>query len=353
MHFIKVFALLTVMCVLFQPIHHIIYIKPGASISDRFLVFRRSIQKNQLQNMHDSKSHNMHNEQYKSPSTAPYFTTPLLMLILSSNKVFDLKSGEYNPKNIVQFIYHIIFHKFYMRKITIPEGLSSFQVCQILETTTYFNGTVSKIPDEGTLAPGTYIYARNTNINDMLGKMNRDFIKMTNQIWSKSKQKYWNNKQNWIIFASIVQKEAKNFDEMHMIATIFRNRLDKNMRLDADSTASYAITKGKTHISRVMIKDTKIQSPYNTYVKYKLPIAPITNPGYEALIASINPQPSKKLFFHHRSGTIITSEKFEDHINSINTIKPIINHKVIKKSASNMKLSKPKYQTLITKSYKP
>ncbi|WP_172618975.1 endolytic transglycosylase MltG [Candidatus Cytomitobacter indipagum] len=285
--------------ILLYPINKIIYIHPNASLKERFCIFNQSI---------------------KRPSSKSSLLASLAMMAISSNKIVRLESGEYDSKNIFQFIYHIWSKKIYMRKITIPEGWSSFKICQTLYENQYMAGEIGEIPNDGTISPGTYLYARNINRNQIIQKMQNDFVKMTTEIWSQNEKKYWNNINDWIIFSSIVQKESKSNNEMHRIATIFRNRLDQKMKLDADSTAVYGITKGETHISRVIHDDIKHISPYNTYKFKGLPIGSICNPGKHALIASINPISSKELFFHHREENITVSEKFSDHIDSINRV---------------------------------
>ena len=92
--------------------------------------------------------------------------------------------------------------------------------------------------------------------------------------------------------ASIVQKETPKVDERPTIAGVYLNRLDKRMKLQADPTVVYTIKKRDgfdTKIRRVLYKDLRIKSPYNTYVNRGLPPGPIVTPDISAIEAVLNP----------------------------------------------------------------
>ena len=121
------------------------------------------------------------------------------------------------------------------------------------------------------------------------------------------------NLHQLIIFASIIQGEGKVIDEMPIIASVFYNRLNKNMYLDANATIQYIIP-GKNR--RLYNKDLEIDNPYNTY-KYKgLPPGPINNPGLFALKSALNPEDTNYLYFVKSidgSGRHIFSTNVKDH----------------------------------------
>ena len=94
--------------------------------------------------------------------------------------------------------------------------------------------------------------------------------------------------------ASIIQGEAIFDDEMPTIASVYYNRLDSNMLLQADPTIQYIIP-GKPR--RLFNKDLNIDNPYNTY-KYKgLPPGPINNPGLAAIKATLEPKDTDYYYF--------------------------------------------------------
>lgn len=92
--------------------------------------------------------------------------------------------------------------------------------------------------------------------------------------------------------ASIVQKETSQYDEMPIVAGLYLNRLNKNIKLQSDPTVIYAkqLQASKpVHIKRVLYEDLKIDSPYNTYKYTGLPPAPITIATVQAINAVLNP----------------------------------------------------------------
>ena len=94
--------------------------------------------------------------------------------------------------------------------------------------------------------------------------------------------------------ASIIQGEAMFKDEMPLISSVYHNRLNKKMRLQADPTIQYIIP-GKPR--RLYNKDLEVESPYNTYKHKGLPPRPINNPGLEAMKAAISPADTDYLYF--------------------------------------------------------
>ena len=100
--------------------------------------------------------------------------------------------------------------------------------------------------------------------------------------------------------ASIVQKETPKVDERPTIAGVYLNRLDRRMKLQADPTVVYTIKKRDgfdTKIRRVLYKDLRIKSPYNTYINRGLPPGPIVTPDISAIEAVLNPSSHKFIYF--------------------------------------------------------
>ncbi|WP_338693959.1 endolytic transglycosylase MltG [Streptomyces sp. Q6] len=97
-----------------------------------------------------------------------------------------------------------------------------------------------------------------------------------------------------VTIASIVEAEADNAQDMAKVARVILNRLDHGMPLQMDSTINYALGRSTLATSD---KDTKLQSPYNTYARMGLPPSPIGNPGEQALKAAISPAQGDWLYF--------------------------------------------------------
>lgn len=89
-----------------------------------------------------------------------------------------------------------------------------------------------------------------------------------------------------IILASMIEKEAGKVADYRKVSAVFHNRLLKGMRLESDAAISYALG-----ISRLVLTSDELQtkSPYNTYLNAGLPVGPICNPSEKALLAALYP----------------------------------------------------------------
>lgn len=132
------------------------------------------------------------------------------------------------------------------------------------------------------------------------------------RMW-KEYQRFWSSKRTAaaealglspvevITLASIVHKETNRIDERPLVAGVYLNRLKRGMRLDADPTVIYAMKKNENNfdlqVRRVLKKDLRLQSPYNTYRVKGLPPGPITMPDISAIDAVLFPAQHDFLFF--------------------------------------------------------
>ena len=126
-----------------------------------------------------------------------------------------------------------------------------------------------------------------------------------------------------VTIASIIEKETILVEEMPIIASVFYNRLESNMRLEMDSTTQYALGFDEGSNSwwknPLTIEDLQIISPYNTYQIEGFPPGPISNPSLAALKAVAFPQTTPYFFFRatcDNSGRHNFAETFEEHLNN-------------------------------------
>ena len=113
--------------------------------------------------------------------------------------------------------------------------------------------------------------------------------------------------------ASIVEKEAVLDEDRPLIASVFYNRLAKDMLLQSDATVQYAFKERKKVVS---YNDLKVESPYNSY-KYKgLPPTPIANPSWKSIEAAINPAETDYLYFVAKEdgGGNNYAKTYEEHL---------------------------------------
>ena len=229
---------------------------------------------------------------------------PLFFRIVARIYGFDknLKAGEYLfPARISLYDVllklakgDILYHR-----LTIPEGLTSFQVAQMVNLLPHLNGEdLSDIP-EGSLLPETYTYK--------LGDSKQEIITHSQEAMGKILDKAWRLKDDdlplkspkeLLILASLIEKETSLPNERRIVASVFVNRLRKGMRLQTDPTVIYALTQGKGELGRPLYrKDLKFESPFNTYLNYGLPPEPICNPGIESIMAAAQPEVTDFLYF--------------------------------------------------------
>jgi len=186
-----------------------------------------------------------------------------------------------------------------VRRITIPEGLSSAKVVKLLRQTKGLHGNIKLTPGEGTLLPNTYHFSYGDQRTAILSRMANAMKKTTAKLWASREQGLpLATIQQAVILASIVEKETSLQEERGRIASVFINRLRLGMRLQSDPTVIYGLTGGVGSIGRRLRRaDLEQYTPYNTYKISGLPPTPIANPGYATLYAVLHPVAEKNLYF--------------------------------------------------------
>jgi UPF0755 protein len=191
------------------------------------------------------------------------------------------------------------------RKFTVPEGKTSYQIVQILNDTEFLDGDITDIPPEGSLMPDTYFYAKGDTRMEKIARMQSamvDFIGEQDQ--SALDNLPLETMEEVMILASIVEKETSVPTEYAKVAGVFINRLNINMPLQTDPTVIYGITNGEHKNEgkgplgrRLLTKDIRKDTPYNTYTRPGLTPTPICNPGRAAIEGVLNPAKHDYLYF--------------------------------------------------------
>ena len=137
--------------------------------------------------------------------------------------------------------------------------------------------------------------------------------------------KYWNNRDfslpyrspyEMLIMASIIEKETSIDEEKPIISGVFINRINKNMRLQADPTVIYGIKNFQGNITK---KDLQTVNEYNTYKIDGLPRTPICSPGESSIKAASKPEKNNYLYFvADDKGSHIFSENYKNHLKAVN-----------------------------------
>ena len=183
------------------------------------------------------------------------------------------------------------------RLLTVTEGMPSIIVQERLAAAKELTGAAPLAP-EGTILPDSYSYRRGETRAAVLKRMTSAMDKQLAALWAKRKPtSVVTSPQQALILASIVEKETGKPAERRMVAGVYSNRLRIGMKLDADPTVIYPITKGKPLGRRIKRSELDAITGYNTYREVGLPAGPIANPGRASIAAVLDPAPTKALYF--------------------------------------------------------
>ncbi len=202
--------------------------------------------------------------------------------------------------------------------ITIPEGKRAEEVDAILQAhfpQTYRAGWKTELEaNEGYLFPDTYAFHKDATIETIITTMRDNFEQKYASVAKPSSF----TKPQLVTFASIVEREGRTPQEMMLIASVIKNRLDIGMKLDVDATVQYAVgydpaTK-RWWKENLTADDLAIDSPFNGYTHNTLPPHPICNPGLNSLKAVFNiPQTDYLYYYTDPKGVTHFEANFEQH----------------------------------------
>ncbi|WOK37069.1 endolytic transglycosylase MltG [Sphingomonas sp. C3-2] len=183
------------------------------------------------------------------------------------------------------------------RFVTVPEGMPSILVREKLMAEPLLSGTVA-VPAEGSVLPDSYSYQRGETRAAVLKRMQDAMTKTLAELWSERKPgTAVSSPQEAVNLAAIVEKETGVPSERRRVASVYSNRLKMGMRLQADPTVIYPITKGKPLGRRILKSELAADNGYNTYARAGLPAGPIANPGRDSIAAVLDPEQTRYVYF--------------------------------------------------------
>jgi len=237
--------------------------------------------------------------------------------VRTHNVLNKIMPGEYELSGnmtIAEIAEEITNEQQSFSKITFPEGWGSKDMAarlkennldgdgflKLVNSPDNFRDKYSFLKDpaitnlEGYLFPDTYFFKQDASAEDIVSKMLDNFeekmdMQMTADIQSQNK-----DIREIIIMASIVEAEVKSQEDREVVSGIFWKRIEADMPLQSDATLTYALSDNKGQHSYA---ETRISSPFNTYLNKGLPPAPIDNPSLEAIEAAIYPKASDYVYF--------------------------------------------------------
>ncbi len=201
---------------------------------------------------------------------------------------------------------------------TVPEGLTVQQVFDRLATNQILVGDLPEVlPPEGSLMTDTVRFIRGTTRKEIIKRLSEGQEKLINAIWAtRSPDLPIKSIDEFVILASIVEKETGIASEREKVAAVFYNRLAKHMRLQSDPTVIYGLFggKGKPSGRAIYRSDLEKVTPYNTYKINGLPPTAIANPGRDSLKAvAHSPRIDALYFVADGSGGHVFSNTLEEH----------------------------------------
>jgi UPF0755 protein len=201
-----------------------------------------------------------------------------------------------------------------IKKVTIIEGMRGRDLLNLfglefmnLDKVEFEKEVLSK---EGYLFPDTYFIPLSSASNDIIKMLSDNFDNHIKNI-DLSKSKTSKDLKEILTMASIIEGEAMKDEDRKLIADILWRRIEIGMPLQVDTVFMYINGKPSSEITKA---DLKIDSLYNTYVHKGLPPTPISNPGIEAINASMFPTPNKYLYYlSDKEGTMHYAVTFAEH----------------------------------------
>ena len=213
----------------------------------------------------------------------PIFMTSILYFKYLRGKG-NVKAGEYEfRKNATmrEVLDILVEGKSIEHKVTLAEGLTTQQMVEKIKANPDLHGDITQIPPEGSLLPDTYKFGRDDTRQEIIERMQAAQAKFLAKVWDQRDEGIVvQTPEEALILASIVEKETGRADERPRIASVFQNRLRKNIRLQSDPTIIYGIVGGKGVLDHpIQQEELDRDTQYNTYKINGLPPTPIACPG--------------------------------------------------------------------------
>tara|TARA_Y100001980_G_C14541724_1_gene319833 strand:+ start:416 stop:1450 length:1035 start_codon:yes stop_codon:yes gene_type:complete len=232
-------------------------------------------------------------------------------LIMGKEKEFPVGTFEIvNTKTNYEIINQLVNESPEVVKVRILEGWNSKQIASYLSTYMSFDSTevIKLVHDkdfilenglqvsslEGYFFPDTYLFFKGETPSNVLSHLVKQHKMFWNRTYELRAEQINLSKHEVVTLASIIEGEAIFDNERPKISAVYHNRLNINMKLQADPTIQFIINEPPR---RLLNRDLKIKSPYNTYLHKGLPPGPINSPGKHSLLAALFPEENDFLYF--------------------------------------------------------
>ena len=244
-----------------------------------------------------------------------------------------LQAGEYafsKPASVREIFDRLARGDIRLLELRIPEGSNLFDIAEAVEalgigSKESFRAAASDTapirdidPEartlEGYLFPSTYRLSKKSTVAQICRMMTDQF----RTVWKKLD--VTGKPREVVTLASLVEKETARKEERPLVAAVYKNRLERGIKLDCDPTTIYAAMLQNRYRGKIYRSDLDSEHPYNTYRHAGLPPGPIANPGEASLRAALKPATSDDLYFVAKpdgSGGHNFSQTLQDHTRAV------------------------------------
>jgi len=262
-------------------------------------------------------------------------TTALYLWFRLSGQDRQIRAGSYEiapgttPRRLLAML---VRGEESLRTVTLVEGWNWRQVRQALAKADMLKPDSQTLNDaalmarlgrpgltpEGRFFPDTYSYAKNSSDLKVLERALKAMDRQLERAWgARASDVPLRSAQEALILASIVEKETGQGADRGKVSSVFHNRLRIGMRLQTDPTVIYGL--GEDFDGNLRKVHLQTDTPWNTYTRAGLPPTPIAMPGKAALMAAVQPERSRALYFVARGdGSSHFSETLDEHNRAVN-----------------------------------
>ena len=248
-----------------------------------------------------------------------------------------LEAGEYffdHPVTGREVFETIANGRVYVRELVIPEGLSMFDIADLVEREQFtsranflaaarnpalIQDLIPGAPSlEGFLFPAVYEFPRHPTGEQMVSAMVAHFRQEWAAISAEQKNLSGLPLEQVVTLASLVERETPKAEERPLVAGVFVNRLHRRIPLQCDPTVVYAHELAGHYSGSLEAAMLSFDSPYNTYRHTGLPPGPIANPGSASLRAALAPPETDYLYFvANTEGGHFFGKTLEEHNHNV------------------------------------
>lgn len=228
----------------------------------------------------------------------------------------SFKAGEYRLEPSLRAkdaLLRLFEGSVHLVPVTVPEGLTGREIAAHLwpddpESAAAFRlacldpGPIADLDPEagdleGYLFPDTYNLPRRAPPAELVAAMLAEFREAFDEDRRRRAAERGMSVRDVVTLASLIEEETALEEERPLVSAVFHNRLKIGMKLDCDPTVAYALKREGLYTGRLLLRDLKFPSPYNTYLHAGLPPGPIANPGRSSIEAALHPAAEDYLYF--------------------------------------------------------